>query len=122
MRRKLTNFSSGTFSIRFPEGIRPMQLITPQQRRQPRFSAPAWNQSRPMSLRETPQTARGHEYCGVLPQAVRRFSSKLPAAERSLLKSREMAFVDYLLDKVVSGVEAPLNLIERTRISNSITK
>lgn len=66
----------------------------------------------PLSLRETPQTARSREYRGVLPQAVRRFSFKLPEAERSLLQSLESEFVDYLLDDVVAGVEEPLNLIE----------
>src|SRR5262249_37409140 len=65
-----------------------------------------------LSLREAPQTARGHGYSGLLPQAVRRFSSKLSAAERSLLQSLEREFVDYLLDDVVAGVEEPLNLIE----------
>jgi hypothetical protein len=68
----------------------------------------------PLSLRELPETARGgREYRGLLPQAVRRFASKLPEAERSLLKSLESEFVDYLLDDIVAGVEEPLNLIER---------
>jgi hypothetical protein len=67
----------------------------------------------PLSLRELPETARGgREYRGVLPQAVRRFSFKLPEAERSLLRSLETEFVDYLLDDVIAGVEEPLNLIE----------
>src|SRR5262245_10184578 len=67
----------------------------------------------PLSLRETSQMARGgREYRGLLPQAVRRFSSKLSDAERSLLQSLETEFVDYLLDDVVAGVEEPLNLIE----------
>lgn len=43
---------------------------------------------------------------------MRRLSSKLSAAERSLLQSLEREFVDYLLDDVVAGVEEPLNLID----------
>jgi len=67
----------------------------------------------PLSLRELSGVARGsREYRGVLPHAVRRFSSKLPEGERSLLRSLEREFVDYLLDDVVAGVEEPLNLIE----------
>ncbi len=67
----------------------------------------------PLSLRESPQSARsGRKYSGLLPQAVRRFSLKLPEAERSLLQSLECEFVDYLLDDVLAGVEEPLNLIE----------
>jgi hypothetical protein len=67
----------------------------------------------PQSLRQFDSSAHGsREYKGVLPQAVRRFSIKLPGRESSLVQSFEREFVDYLLGDIMTGAEKPLRLIE----------
>lgn len=54
----------------------------------------------------------GAGYDGPLPQAVRRFATKLPTGQRNQLLSFETEFVELLLDESLLGIAKPLRLID----------
>jgi hypothetical protein len=65
------------------------------------------------ALRHYSESAEGsREYFGPVPQAVRRFISKLPANEKALARFHEQDLVDNIVDDVVTAIRRTLLLVE----------
>jgi len=65
----------------------------------------------PSALRQA-DLSNGGRYKGVVPEVTRRFIGNLPESERGMAISRADDFVDYIVDKVVAGIERTLLLVE----------